>query len=125
MAFNIFTTKRVFYFRQYHRIDHLVTCNLRGDKRTDYQQFLVGEFDFPAVCKCFDPLLLWHVAPIRGEVNVCRKYTSLGAKTCKTGSGKFAFADEFVTFRVSWPPGVTFPYRPASAICQSFLVNLP
>ncbi|MDQ1409956.1 MAG: hypothetical protein QOJ41_1691 [Acidobacteriaceae bacterium] len=83
MAFNIFTTKRVFCVGQYHRIDHLVTCNLRGDKRTGHQQFLVGEFHFPAVGNCFDPLLGSHLAPVRGEVGVCRKYTSLEAKNLK------------------------------------------
>jgi len=51
MAFNIFTTKRVFCFGQHHRIDNLITGNLRGDKRTHHQQFLVREFHFSALYK--------------------------------------------------------------------------
>jgi hypothetical protein len=51
MAFNLFTTKRVFCFGQYHGINDLITDNLRGDKRAHHQQFLVGEFHYSAVCK--------------------------------------------------------------------------
>src|ERR1700686_641353 len=69
MAFNIFTTKRVFYFGQYNRIDDLITCKLRGEKRAVHRQLLVDEFHFSAVCECFDPLFVWHfgTSSVRGQ----------------------------------------------------------
>src|SRR6266849_3837900 len=60
MTFNIFTTKRISCLGQYDRIDDLIPCKLRGDKRPVFRQFLVDEFHFSAVFKCFDPLLVWH-----------------------------------------------------------------
>src|ERR1700730_6753355 len=60
MAFNIVTTKRVPCFGQYDRIDDFTTGELRGDKRPAFRQFLVDEFHVSAVCKCFDPLFVWH-----------------------------------------------------------------
>src|SRR5882762_560859 len=60
MAFNIFTTKRVSCFGQYDRIDDLITFKLRGDKRPVHWQFLVDELHVSPVCKCFDPLFVWH-----------------------------------------------------------------
>src|ERR1700680_2627413 len=69
MAFNIFTAERVSCFGQYDRIDDLITCKLRREKRSVHRQFLVDEFDFSAVCKCFDPLLVWHfgTSAVRGQ----------------------------------------------------------
>src|ERR1700675_3136317 len=69
MAFNIFTTKRVSCSGQYDRIDDLITCKLRREKRSVHRQFLVDEFHFSAVCKCFDPLLVWHfgTSAVRGQ----------------------------------------------------------
>ena len=52
---------------------------------------------------------------------MCRKYTSLAANPCEPGNDKFAFADQFVTFRVSWPQGVPFPYRP----CERHMPIIP
>jgi hypothetical protein len=118
MAFNIFTTKRVFRFGQYHGINDLITCNLRGDKCTGHQQFLARKFHHSAVCKCFDPLV-WHLAPIRGEAGVYRKYTLPGAKTCRQ-KDKFAWSIT-VTFRVSRPLGVPSPCRP----CERNMPILP
>jgi hypothetical protein len=62
MAFNIFTAKQVFCFGQYDRIDDLILCKLRREKRSVHRQFLVNEFYFSAFCKYFDPLLVWHFA---------------------------------------------------------------
>src|ERR1700730_13917510 len=69
MSFNIFTTKRVSCFGQYNRIDDLITCKLRREKCTVHRQFLVDEFHYSAVCKCFDPLLVWHsgTSSVRGQ----------------------------------------------------------
>src|ERR1700692_4377181 len=69
MAFNIFTTKWVSCFGQYDRIDDLITCKLRREKRSVHRQFLVDEFHFSAVCKCFDTLLVWHfgTSAVRGQ----------------------------------------------------------
>src|SRR5882762_4497946 len=61
MTFNIFTTKRVSCFGQYDRIDDLITCKLRGDKRPVHGQFLIDEFHFSAVFECFDPHFVWHL----------------------------------------------------------------
>src|ERR1700687_5372670 len=85
MAFNIFTSKRVSCFGQYDRIDDLITCKLRGEKRPVHRQFLVDELHVSAVCKCFDPLFVWHVRSSSGEVSVCRKYTLFGARNCGSG----------------------------------------
>src|ERR1700738_4983163 len=60
MTFNIFMTKRVSCFGQYNRIDDLIPFNLRGDKRPAPRQFLIDELHVSAVCKCFDPLFVWH-----------------------------------------------------------------
>ena len=60
MIFNIFATKRVSCLGQYYRIDDLIACNLRSYKRPVFRQFLVDEFHFSAVFKCFDPLFVWH-----------------------------------------------------------------
>jgi hypothetical protein len=49
MAFDIFTTQRVSRFGQYDRIDDLIPCKLRGDKRPVFRQFLVDEFHFAFV----------------------------------------------------------------------------
>ena len=62
MAFNIFTIQRVSCFGQYDRIDDLIPCDLRGEKRPVFRQFLVDEFHLPAVFKCFDPLFVSHVS---------------------------------------------------------------
>src|ERR1700688_4865988 len=69
MAFNIFTAERVSCFGQYDRIDDLITCKLRREKRSVHRQFLVDEFHFSAVCKCFDPLFVWHfgTSSVRGQ----------------------------------------------------------
>jgi hypothetical protein len=48
MAFNIFTTQRVFRFGQYDRIDDLTSFKLRGNKSPIHQQFLVDEFQVAA-----------------------------------------------------------------------------
>ena len=110
MAFNIFTTKRVFCFGQYHRIDHLVTCNLRGDKRTHYRQFLVGEFHFSAVCECL--IHSWSgIRHLREAGSVCGKHTLLGTKNCGPEL-IIPVANHFVTFRVLRLLGVPSPCRP-------------
>src|ERR1700720_4019924 len=70
MAFHIFTTQRVSCFGQYNRIDDFIPFNLCGDKRPVFRQFLVDEFHFSAVCKCFDPLFVWHFRISSGEINV-------------------------------------------------------
>src|SRR6266849_10663559 len=103
MAFNIFTTKRVSCFGQYYRIDDLITCKLRGDKRPVFRQFLVDEFHFPAVFKFLDPLFVWHVRSSSGEVSVCRKYTLFGARNCGSGMRSrviSAFGGVAVVYRV-------------------------
>jgi hypothetical protein len=60
MAFNIFTAQRVSCIAQYDRIDDLIPCKLRGDKCPVFREFLVDEFHFSTVFKCFDPLFVWH-----------------------------------------------------------------
>src|ERR1700681_1302499 len=60
MAFNIFTAERVSCFGQYDRIDDLITFKLRREMSSVHRQFLVDEFHCSAVCKCFDPLFVWH-----------------------------------------------------------------
>src|SRR6266478_8675701 len=80
MTFNIFMTQGVFCFCQYNRIDDLITCKLRSNKCATFRQFLVDEFYFPAVFKCFDPLLVWHVRSTSGEATVARKYTSFSGR---------------------------------------------
>src|SRR5712664_3970475 len=70
MAFNIFTTKRVSCFGQYDRIDDLITFKLRGDKRPVQRQLLVDELHVSAVCKCFDPLFVWHFRTSSAEIHV-------------------------------------------------------
>src|SRR3990172_5977740 len=60
MTFDIFTTQRVSCFGQYDRIDDRMPCKLRSDKCPAFRQFLVDEFHFSAVFKCFDPLFVWH-----------------------------------------------------------------
>jgi hypothetical protein len=69
MAFNIFAAKRVSCFGQYDRIDDLITCKLRREKRSVHRQFLVDEFHFSAVWKCFDPLFVWNfgTSSVRGQ----------------------------------------------------------
>jgi hypothetical protein len=80
MTFNIFTAKRVSCFGQYDRIDDLILCNLRGHKCPVFRQFLVDEFHYSAVFKCFDPLFVWHFRISSGEIRVCREYTLFGAR---------------------------------------------
>src|SRR5580700_39001 len=60
MTFNVFTTERVSCFGQYNRIDDLITCKLRGNKRAVFRKFLVDEFYFSSVLKGLDPLFVWH-----------------------------------------------------------------
>src|ERR1700682_3563341 len=67
MAFDLFTTKRVSCVGQDNRIDDLITCKLSGDKCAVFRQFLVDEFNFSAVFKCFDPLFVWHFRISSGE----------------------------------------------------------
>src|ERR1700737_1226868 len=80
MTFNIFTTKRISCFGQYDRIDGLITCKLSSDKCPVFRQFLVDEFHFSAVFKCFDPLFVWHFRISSGEIRVCGEYTLFGAR---------------------------------------------
>ena len=61
MTFNILTTKWVSCFGQYDRIDDLIPCKLRGEKRPVHRQYLVDELHVSAVCKCLDPLFVSHV----------------------------------------------------------------
>jgi hypothetical protein len=70
MAFNIFTAKRISYFRQDHRIDHLIRFQLRGDKGPVSRQFLVAELHFPAVFQFLDPLVIWHFRFSSCEITV-------------------------------------------------------
>jgi|SRR5450755_3121216 hypothetical protein len=92
MAFDIFTAKRVSCFGQYDRIDDLITRKLRGDKRTVHRQFLVDEFHPSPVCKCFDPLVVWHLAPpVRGQ-----RLTEIYFVRCekfRSGITKFSFSE--------------------------------
>jgi hypothetical protein len=90
MAFNIFTTKRVSCYGQYDRIDDFVPCNLRGDKRPVSRQFLIEEFHFSAVFKCFDPLFVWHFRITSGEVSICQDSTLVGE--IADGERKVAFS---------------------------------
>src|SRR5712671_259289 len=76
MTFNIFMTQGVPCFGQDDRIHDLISTDLRGNKRPVFRQLLVNEFHFPAVFKCFDPLLVWHVRSTSGEATVARKYMS-------------------------------------------------
>ena len=76
MTFNIFVTQGVSCFGQDDRIHDLIPPDLRSNKRPIFWQLLVNEFHFPAVFKCFDPLLVWHVRGTSGEATVARKYTS-------------------------------------------------
>ena len=62
MAFNIFTSKRISRFGQYHRMDDLIAFQLCGEKRAVFRQFLVDEFHLPAVFKFLDPLVVCHIA---------------------------------------------------------------
>jgi len=79
VTFNIFTAKRVFCFGQHYRIDDLITGKLSGDKCSVLRQFLVSEFHFLAVFKCFDPLVA-HLAPPSGDsVEIIHLF---GASTC-------------------------------------------
>src|SRR6202022_544312 len=80
MTFNIFTTKRISCFGQYDKIDDLITCKLSSDKCAVFRQFLVDEFHFSAVFKCFGPLLVWHFRISSSEIRVCREYTLFGAR---------------------------------------------
>src|ERR1700730_3833471 len=80
MTFNIFTTKRVSCFGQYDRIDNLITFKLSGDKCPVCRQFLVDEFHFSAVFKCFAPLFVWHFRISSCEIRVCREYTLFRAR---------------------------------------------
>src|ERR1700730_13284741 len=80
MTFNIFTTKRVSCFGQYDRIDDLIPRKLSGDKCPVFRQFLVDEFHFSAVFKCFDPLFVWHFRISSCEIRVCREYTLFRAR---------------------------------------------
>jgi hypothetical protein len=52
ITFNIFTTQRVSCFCQYHRIDDLITCNLRGNKWPSCGSSWWKNFTFlpPQVC---------------------------------------------------------------------------
>ena len=95
MAFNIFTTKRVFCFDQHHGINDLITCNLRGAKCTFHQQFLVREFHFSALYKR----------------RVSQVYVAW-SEDLPTENYKIRIADQIVTFRVSRPLGVPSPCRP-------------
>jgi hypothetical protein len=85
MAFDIFTTKRVSCVGQDDRIDDLITCKLSGDKCAVVRQFLVDEFHFSAVFKCFDPLFVWHFRISSAEIRVCREYTLFGPRNCGWG----------------------------------------
>lgn len=61
-TFDFFTTQPGFSLCQYHGIDDLITLQLRGDKR-DFCELIVTKFDPSAVCKCFNPLFVWHFIP--------------------------------------------------------------
>ena len=58
MTFNIFTSQWISCVVQNDRIDNLIAFNLRADKCAIFRQFLVDEFDFPAVFKFLEPLLV-------------------------------------------------------------------
>ena len=58
MTFSVPTTERVSGLGEYDRIDDLVPFDLRGDERSVFHEFLVEEFYFSSVSKCFDPLLI-------------------------------------------------------------------
>jgi len=59
MTLNFFTTERVFRAGQYDRIDDFVAFNLSGDEHP-VRQFLIGKFHSSAICKCSNPLVVWH-----------------------------------------------------------------
>ncbi len=80
MAFNIFTTKRVPCFGQYHRINDLITGKLRRQKRTVHLQFLVNEFHFLPSASVLIHSSSGILAPPQFEVSVCRKYMLFGER---------------------------------------------
>ena len=86
VAFNIFMTKRVSCFRQYNRIDNLITCKLRGDKRPVFRQFLVDEFYFSAVLKRLDPLFVSHC-----RISTSRKISVLPERLAQRPRVRFSF----------------------------------
>jgi hypothetical protein len=85
VAFNILATERDFCVGQQNRIHDLISCKLRGDKCPVFRQFLVDEFHHSAVCKCFDPLLVWHFRGSLGEVCVYGEHILFGYRS--RGSG--------------------------------------
>jgi hypothetical protein len=70
MAFNILAPKRISYFRQDDRIDHLIRFQLRGDKGPVSRQFLVAELHFPAVFQLLDPFVIWHFRFSSWEITI-------------------------------------------------------
>ncbi len=88
MTFNILMTKRVSCLGQYDRIDDLITCKLSGDECSVSRQFLVDEFHFSAVIKCFDPLFVWHFRISSGKDQSTREYTLFGARNLGWGDAK-------------------------------------
>jgi hypothetical protein len=60
MAFNIFVTQRISCIAQYDRIDDLIPCKLRSDKRPVFRQYLVDEFHSSTVFEGLNPFLVWH-----------------------------------------------------------------
>src|ERR1039458_6252455 len=85
MAFDILATQRVSCVGQYDRIDDLIPCVLRGNERPVSRQFLVREFHFPAVVKCFDPIFIPHARTPSYEVKECLEYTFFGSRKCGSG----------------------------------------
>ena len=68
--FDLFTTQLCFCYVQQDRVYDFVTCNLSGEKRDGYH-FVVTEFHLSAVCKCSNPLVVWH---FRYPTNIkCRR----------------------------------------------------
>jgi hypothetical protein len=116
MTFNIFTTQRVSCLGQYDRIDDLIPCKLRGDKRPVFRQFLVNEFHSSAIAKCFDPLFVEHFRISSGELSECREYTSFGARNRATPArnlGALTTAREFKSHML------TSDYRASSVVTFS------
>src|ERR1700738_2521635 len=78
MTFNIFMTQRVSCIGQYDRIDDLIPCKLRGDKCPVFREFLVDEFHFSTVFKCFDPLFAWDFRSSRVALSALQQSPPVG-----------------------------------------------
>jgi len=68
VALNFFTTWRVSCVGHYNRMDELAPFELRGDKCTIVQQFLVDEFNLSTVFHCLDRFFVGHACGSSAEI---------------------------------------------------------